>query len=279
MESGDGTSNDKTEQLCDSVTNLDSIKDAMGSFDPNEVDSATLLKYGLGSIQIHSLMGYRRHGGTFETPLAVSKLYNWSDEDVDKVLDYIVIGVKYKKTYKYRDQYEAERRDEYRNRQALYDKERTTYKADKAFVEKADTPKYSRSDKFKTLTKVDINKADTALLKRIPGVGSGIANTIIKLRSKLGGFYSVDQLRSIEYISPELYEWFDVPSTTDLHLININKASFQVLNAHPYITYNQTRDLVNYRRLYGEIKSKEDLFATHIFTKEEVERLAPYLEF
>jgi len=266
------------------VTNLDSIRDAMGSFDPNTVDSVTLLKYGLGPVQIHSLMGYRRHGGKFETPLAVSKLYNWSDEDIDKVIDCIVIGEEFKKTYKYREQYESERREEYNRRQADYEAKRDAYKVQKDSVRRSgtdndDAPKYVKADKFKSLTKVDINTADTTLLKKIPGVGTGIANSIIKLRSKLGGFYSVDQLRTIDYISPELYEWFEVKSSPDLHLININKASFQTLNAHPYISYNQTRDLVTFRRLYGNIKDKEALISTHIFTKEEVERLSSYLEY
>lgn len=275
---------DKAELLEGTAANLDSVREAMGTFDPNVVDSVTLLKYGLGSMQIRSLLGYRRHGGTFETPLAVSKLYNWSDEDVEKVLDYIVIGDEYKKTYKYREQYEAERNKEYAGRVEYYRAKESVHNANKdslkhGSADKGELPKYTRSDKFKSLTKIDLNTADTTQLKRIPGVGRGIANSIVKLRGKLGGFYSVKQLEAVEYISPELYEWFEVKSTADLHLININKASFQVLNSHPYISYNQTRDLMNYRRLYGSLKDKDDLLSTNIFTKDEVERLAPYLEY
>lgn len=275
---------DKAELLEGTAANLDSVREAMGTFDPNVVDSVTLLKYGLGSMQIRSLLGYRRHGGTFETPLAVSKLYNWSDEDVEKVLDYIVIGDEYKKTYKYRERYEAERNKEYAGRVEYYRAKESVHKANKdsfkqGSADKSELSKYTRSDKFKSLTKIDLNTADTTQLKRIPGVGRGIANSIVKLRGKLGGFYSVKQLEAVEYISPELYEWFEVKSTADLHLININKASFQVLNSHPYISYNQTRDLMNYRRLYGSIKDKDGLLSTNIFTKDEVERLAPYLEY
>lgn len=260
----------------------DSMNCELRPFDPNTVDSITLLRYGLGAIQIHSLMGYRRHGGTFESPLAISKLYNWSDEDVDKVLDYIVIGEEYKKTFHYRELYDAERRMKNEHGRRSYESRVYDQKGDSA-VRNGEMSgggrKYDTSNKFHSKTKIDINTADTTLLRRIPGVGTSIANAIIRLRNRLGGFYSVEQLKDISYISPELYEWFEVRSKEDLHLININKATFQVLNAHPYISYDQTRDLLNYRRLYGDIKSKEALMDTGIFNKEEVERLAPYIVF
>lgn len=281
-----GSNADKaTDESVEAFMNTDTTKVTLGKFDPNDVDSLTLLQYGLGPIQIHSLLSYRRHNGRFDAPLEVSKLYNWSDEDVDKVLPYIVIDEKYKKTYHYREQYEKEREAEYLQSHRYKEKYDRNYDnipriedGESATAEKYER-KYDRQNKFTSLTKVDINTADTTLLRRIPGVGSGIATSIVRLRDRLGGFYSVDQLSDIKFMSPELYEWFVVNSISDLHLININKASFQVLNSHPYISYDQTRDLMNYRRMYGNIADKEALLTTHIFTKEEVERLAPYLDY
>lgn len=252
----------------------------LGMFDPNTIDSISLLKYGLGSVQIHSLMSYRRHKGTFDRPLAVSRLYNWSDEDVEKVLPYMVISDKYKKTYHYREQYEAERKMEYEREGKRYEKQESRDVSQKAKDEKDGYErKYDVSNKFSALTRVDINTADTTLLRRVPGVGSAIANSIVNLREKLGGFYSVEQLGKIGYLSPELYKWFEVRAEVKLRTIDINRASFQVLNAHPYISYNQARDLMEYRRLYGNIKDREGLVGSGIFKKEEVERLEPYLEY
>lgn len=261
------------------VTNPENKRAELSSFDPNTVDSVTLLKYGLGPMQIHSLMAYRRHNGTFDKPLAVSKLYNWSDQDVDKVLAYIKIDEKYKKTYRYREQYEKENMEEYERARKPYKTKVYDQSFDANRENEQPERKYPESNKFKTLTKVDINTADTTLLMRIPGIGKGIAASIIRLRGKLGGFYSVEQLAEISFMSPELYEWLKVEPDADIHLININKASFHVLNAHNYISYNQARDLMNYRRLYGTIKDKGALIGTGIFTKEEVERLSPYLEY
>lgn len=261
------------------VTNPENKRAELRSFDPNSVDSLTLLEYGLGAVQIHSLMAYRRHNGTFDKPLAVSKLYNWSDQDVDKVLPYIKIDEKYKKTYRYREQYEQEDREEYERARKPYKTKVYDQSGDAKREKEEAEQKYQESNKFKTLTKVDVNTADTTLLKRVPGIGKGIANAIIRLREKLGGFYSIEQLEEISFLSPELYEWLTVEPNAEIHLININKASFQELNSHHYISYNQARDLINYRRLYGEIKDKEVLIDSNIFTKEEVERLAPYLEY
>ena len=282
-ESGAENGADSTQTLKSGLAG-GNMTDASGlqPFDPNTVDSTTLLKYGLGPVQIHSLLGYRRHNGTFDKPLAVSRLYNWSDADVEKVLPYIKIGKEYQKTYAYREQYEKERQAEYEQARKSYEHRDYDSRQEKGGSgEKADAyeRKYAVSDKFASLTKVDLNTADTTLLKRIPGVGSGIANAIVKQRGKLGGFYKVEQLADLKFVSPELYEWFKVEPSAELHLINITKASFQTLSAHPYISYNQTRDLMSYRRLYGVIKDAEALVGTHIFTKEEVERLAPYLEY
>ena len=135
------------------------------------------------------------------------------------------------------------------------------------------------SNKFRALTKVDVNAADTALLRRVPGVGKKISEAIVEYRERLGGFYSVEQLRELKIVSPELLEWFEVSSSPNIQRLNINKASFQALNSHPYISYEQTKALLQYIRLYGKVKDEQALVETGIFTKEEVERLKPYLAF
>jgi len=239
-------------------------------FDPNKIDSVSLLRYGLGNRQIHSLMSYRRHGGSFEVPLAVSKLYNWTDEDVEKVLKYMVI----EKRYKYREEYEKGRKNG--NSES---REFGTSESRKFGNSKTRNFGNLETRKFGELVKVDLNGADTVILKRIPGVGSGIARAIVKLREKLGGFYCVEQLGDIDYISPELYEWFEVKEPKNVKKININKASFQTMNAHPYISYGQVRELMTFRRLYGEIKDEQSLMDSGVFSADEMERLSPYLEY
>lgn len=272
---GEKVRGDEVERVKDGEGEEEKVE--LGTFDPNTVDSLTLVRYGLGSIQIRSLLNYRRHGGRFEEALAVSRLWNWTDEDVEKVLPYIVIEEENKPTYHYREQYEEKRRSEYEHSRKAYE-QRVYDHEERLRTEGGEERRTVQSNKFSSLTKVDINTADTALLKRIPGVGNGIAKAIVEMRNRLGGFYSVEQLKEKEYISPELFEWFEVKSG-EVKKINVNKASFQTLNAHPYIRYEQVKDLMKYRRLYGTIKDLHDLRGTNIFTAEELEKLEAYLEY
>lgn len=136
-----------------------------------------------------------------------------------------------------------------------------------------------QSNKFKELTKVDVNTADTALLRRIPGVGEKISVAIVNYRNRLGGFADVKQLLDVKIVSPELLQWFCVGDASEVKRIGINTASFQALNGHPYISYDQTKALLQFRRLYGDIRDAEHLRSLGIFNEEEVERLLPYLTF
>lgn len=135
------------------------------------------------------------------------------------------------------------------------------------------------SHKFQTLTLVDVNTADSTLLCRIPGIGAKTASRIIRLRERLGGFYDVSQLMGVYNFNPELLNWFKVGNTAAIRTLNINTATFREINAHPYISYEQTCALMNHRRMYGTINDTSALQSTGIFSSEELERLKPYLGF
>ncbi len=133
-------------------------------------------------------------------------------------------------------------------------------------------------NKFRTLTKVDVNTADSALLCRVPGIGEKRAQAIVKYRKRLGGFYSEQQLMEIGMIPEELMEWFCVAKEVEVRKLDVNSKNFKEINAHPYITYDQTKAIFQYIRLYGEIKDVESLRKANIFSEEELEKLLPYLD-
>ncbi len=136
-----------------------------------------------------------------------------------------------------------------------------------------------RNEKFKTLTIVDANTADSTTLCRIPGIGATIASIIIRQRERLGGFHSKEQLLECKYFTDDLLVWFKVDSAHQVTKLNINDDSLRVLYKHPYISYKQARALKNHRRLRGRIKNEEELRSIFIFTKEEIDKLLPYIEF
>lgn len=57
---------------------------------------------------------------------------------------------------------------------------------------------------------IDLNRADTTELKKIPGIGIGIARAIVAYRNQLGGFYDVGQLQELKWITSDMQHWFKV---------------------------------------------------------------------
>lgn len=223
-------------------------------FDPNTVDSLTLIQFGIKAWKVKNFLHYRAAGKVFRSAEDIGDTYGWTAEDVQRLTPYVSVGTAYQKR-----------------------KETPRFEERKEHKEEGAKPVETK--KFHTLTKVDVNEADTAMLRRIPGIGEKISVAIVRYRQRLGGFHSVEQLREISIVSPELLEWFTVPSSAAVQKIHLNKASFQTLNSHPYISYEQTKSLLQYIRLYGEVKDEETLLATGIFTKEEVEKLRPYIAY
>ena len=239
---------------------------ALHEFDPNTVDSLSLIGFGLTPKQVQTFLRYRGAGAVFRTPESIAKVYGLSAEDVSRLQPYVRIAPDY-----------AER-----SKPVYYERETVRQKSVSNGSAKGNGAEQKRNypEKFDRLTKVDPNTADTALLQRIPGVGTWISRNIVEQRKRLGGFHAVEQLLEVKYFSPELLEWFEVDTlTAKIEKISINTASFQRLNSHPYIAYEQVRDLMRYIRLYGRIADIDALSRTGIFTEEQLVRLQPYLQF
>lgn len=239
---------------------------ALHEFDPNTVDSLSLIGFGLAPKQVQTFLRYRRAGAVFRTSESIAKVYGMTAEDVSRLQPYVRIAPEY-----------AERsKPFYYERETVRQKSASNGSARGSGAEQ----KLNYPEKFDRLTKVDPNTADTALLQRIPGVGTWISRNIVEQRKRLGGFHAVEQLLEVKYFSPELLEWFEVDTlTAKIEKISINTASFQRLNSHPYIAYEQARDLLRYIRLYGRISDIDALRRTGIFTENELARLQPYLQF
>lgn len=239
---------------------------ALHEFDPNTVDSLSLIGFGLAPKQVQTFLRYRRAGAVFRTSESIAKVYGLSAEDVSRLQPYVRIAPEY-----------AER-----SKPVYYERETVRQKsvANGSARGNGAEQKLNYPEKFDRLTKVDPNTADTALLQRIPGVGTWISRNIVEQRKSLGGFHAVEQLLEVKYFSPELLEWFEVDTlTAKIEKISINTASFQRLNSHPYIAYEQARDLLRYIRLYGRIADIDALRRTGIFAEDELARLQPYLQF
>lgn len=218
-------------------------------FDPNTADSTTFLRLGLRSWQVRNALQYRRKGGRWRTAEDFRRLYGLSDVDYQRLHPYIRIVP---------TPAEVERTA----RQSHYDSIRAT-----------------RLEKYAEGTILDLNEADTTQLKGIPGIGSWRAQAIVRYRERLGGFISVRQLREIEDLPEGIERWFNISPNTSTRKIALNEATFKQLVRHPYLSYEQVRDIVTHIRLHGSLRSWSDLNLSPHFTQKDFERLQPYFSF
>ena len=137
---------------------------------------------------------------------------------------------------------------------------------------------YVKAFKYPEGTLVDVNSADTTELKKIPGIGSGIAGSIVRYRERLGGFYALSQLEEVRYVTPELLKWFKLGNGS-IRKIEINKMSLDKLREHPYLNFYQTKIIIEHRRKKGPIKSLSQLALYEEFTEKDLERLSAYISF
>ena len=221
-------------------------------FDPNTADSLTFIRLGLKSWQASNALKYRRKGGRWHKADDFARLYGLKRETFERLRPYIRIGITPEEA---KIAYEQMRRD------SLH----------KAF--KNSNPKFPQG------TVVDLNEADTTMLKRIPGIGSYYAGKICRYRERLGGFISVEQVKEIEGLPGDISKWFKVQASPQVVKIELNKADFKTLVRHPYLSYEQVKVIVDYRRKHGRLKSWKELRLYKEFKQDDFSRLSPYFKF
>lgn len=157
----------------------------------------------------------------------------------------------------------AERKAAYKKQNFESSNRKTTNKKDwgnsfKREPKRKDTTHY-QSFTTKTIPIVDINTADTTLLKELPDIGSSFAKRIVEYRGKLGGFVENRQLLEVYGMDSTRYKnienYITVDSLFNANKLRINHDSFKVLNRHPYLEYEHVKKIVNYREQKGLITS------------------------
>lgn len=141
---------------------------------------------------------------------------------------------------------------------------------------------YTQTEKYAPGTLVELNTADTTILKKVPGIGSTFARRIIKYRELLGGFYDVSQLAEVYGIDEERYQalvpWF-IADTLHIRRLEVNALSAATLRKHPYLDYRQAKAIEQLRKQKSRLSGWENLQLIEEFTDTDKKRLTPYLSF
>lgn len=220
------------------------LKAQLFPFNPNTVDSLTLTRLGLPGWMAKNILKYRRKGGKFHHPEEFKKVYGLSARQYATLFPYIQIP------------------------ETLLPKDTTHLLA--TYKEKKEIP-----FKYPLGSTIDLNEADTTELKKIPGIGSRIAQMIVNYRNRLGGYYQIEQLEEIHLTAEKLRPWFTISRKTIR--INLNKASLERLMKHPYINFYQAKVLIEFRKKNGTINSLKQLTLFEEFTSADIERINHYI--
>lgn len=239
---------EEQEKIRKSHTPKNEISAVLQPFDPNTADSVLLRQLGLPVYIVRNILKYRAKGGVFRSPESFSRIYGLKEEVYQKLKPYITIAPLVSVSHVRTD----------------------------TFRQLKDTIPYI--PKYEEGTIVDLNKADTSILKRIPGIGSTLACMIVVYRQRLGGFYDVSQLQEVPHVGVELNKWF-VVTPAGLHKIQVNSASLDKLRSHPYMDFYKAKAIMEYRRKRGKIKGLSQLSMFEEFTEKDLKRLSPYLTF
>lgn len=239
---------EEQEKIRKSHTPKNEISAVLQPFDPNTADSVLLRQLGLPVYIVRNILKYRAKGGVFRSPESFSRIYGLKEEVYQKLKPYITIAPLVSVSHVRTD----------------------------TFRQLKDTIPYV--PKYEEGTIVDLNKADTSILKRIPGIGSTLARMIVVYRQRLGGFYDVSQLQEVPHVGVELNKWF-VVTPAGLHKMQVNSASLDKLRSHPYMDFYKAKAIMEYRRKRGKIKGLSQLSMFEEFTEKDLKRLSPYLTF
>lgn len=223
----------------------------LAPFNPNTADSATFRHLGLPAWMAKNILHYRAKGGKFRKAEDFRKIYGITGEQYATLSPYIYIAPE-----------DTVRDTPRRNVPQLY------------------TPQPARvaDAKYPAGTVLDLNRVDTTELKKIPGIGSGIARLIVSYRQQLGGFYRIEQLKDIHLDARLLQAWFNI-NPSDIRCINLNRSSVERLRSHPYINFYQAKALVEYRKKKGTLTSLKPFTLYEEFTEADLERIGHYVCF
>ena len=128
---------------------------------------------------------------------------------------------------------------------------------------------------------IDINKADTTQWKGLKGVGSKLALRIVKFRNSLGGFHSINQLKTVwgldsNVIKSQMDRFVLEPNSWNK--ININTSTEQELAKHPYIGKYDAIKIIRFRNEHPDL-TRASFSQIKSIKPDRLERMMTYFSF
>jgi competence protein ComEA len=218
-------------------------------FNPNTISADDWKQLGIKEKTIHTILNYLSKGGSFKKPQDLQKIYGLPKPDYERLLPYVKI--------EFVLQPAAQRVPE---------------------ENKPETKSFNKSAYRHSI--IELNNTDTTTLIDLPGIGSKLANRIISFRDKLGGFYSVEQVKETyglqDSVFQKIKQYLSVNSNS-IKKININTVTLDELKQHPYFRFTIANPVILYRNEHGKFSKTEDVKKVMAVTAEVFNKISPYI--
>lgn len=219
----------------------ENINGKLFEFDPNTLSADDWKRLGVKDKTIQIIQNYLAKGGRFHSPEDIKRIYGLSPEQAERLLPFVHISDN---------------------------------------LNGAAFNKSLSNTNTHIIKNVDINNSDTSAYISLPGIGAKLAGRIIAFRNKLGGFYSIDQVKETFGLPDSTFQKIKGNlnlGTISLKKININTATAEVLKQHPYIRGNIVNAILQYRSQHGNFSSVNDLKKIDIIDDQLFNKVSPYL--
>lgn len=214
------------------------------NFDPNTLTPDGWKKLGLRDKTITTIQNYLSKGGRFREPADIKKVWGLFPDEAEKLMPFIQIDLA-----------------------GLPARPLST-----------NSPRYEKPP-AKSLSPIAVNTSDTAAFIALPGIGSKLSQRIVNFRDRLGGFYSVEQVRETFGLPDSTFQLVKplLQVTGEVKKININTAPAEDMKIHPYIKFPLANAIMQYRAQHGKFQSVADLKKIMLVTEELFNKVSPYL--
>ncbi len=215
------------------------------AFNPNNTSKDQLMQLGFSASLASRITNYIEKGGKFRVKKDLLKIYGMDSLLYQDLLPFMLLPEQITKEKK----------------ELIYTKtENPTKKAPILF---------------------DVNTADTAQLKTIYGIGEKLSLRIVKYRESLGGFIGKEQLQEVfgldSAVVSRLMKKSFIAENFQPDQLNLNQATEEELDRHPYLTKKEAKAIITYRFQHGAFSSVEDLQKIQLLPASTITKIKPYV--
>ena len=161
-------------ELRQSPISFNQKKDILFYFDPNTLDDEGWKRLGVKEKTIATIRKYISKGGHFKQPDDIRKIYGLQKEQADALIPYVKMNQPLTKLEK------------------------------KSLQEKASS--IVAIKKVEQIQSININTATEEEWKALPGIGEVLSKRIVKFRTKLKGFISIQQVGKTYGLADSVYQ-------------------------------------------------------------------------